>query len=265
MILGVPYDGSSSYMRGTAEAPRHIREAFRSESSNAWSESGIDLAAPGVLADAGDIALNGDDNPRTAIEQAVTRVLEQGGRPLVLGGDHSITYPIVRAVRRQHPRLAILHFDAHPDLYPEFQGDRYSHACPFARILEEKLADRVVQIGIRTMNEIQREQALRFGVEVIEMRGLHLLGELSFEQPLYISIDVDALDPAFAPGVSHREPGGLSTRQVVDLIHQLRARVVGADLVELNPRVDRDGITATTCAKLVKELAAKMLATDLRE
>ena len=172
-------------------------------------------------------------------------LLESGGRPIVLGGDHSISYPVVRAVRWFHPRLSILHFDAHPDLYPEFEGDRFSHACPFARVLEEKLADQLVQVGIRTMNAIQRQQAERFGVDVIDMRAWSAGRRPALRNPVYISIDLDAFDPAFAPGVSHREPGGLTVREVLTVLQGVRVPIVGADVVEFNPELDPSGVTAT--------------------
>jgi len=149
-LLGVPYDASSSYQRGSAGAPVVIREALWSEAANTWTEAGLDLRESG-LDDDGDLWFS-DREPgseaRARIEQAVHSVLDSGRRPLLLGGDHSITYPVIRGLRTHYPRLGILHLDAHPDLYHEFQGDRYSHACPFARILEEGLADRLVQIGI---------------------------------------------------------------------------------------------------------------------
>ncbi len=262
-LLGVLYDASSSFQRGPAEAPPLIRRALHSPSSNLWTENGTDLGADGALADAGDVTLTDPDErserTRGEIEAAVAALLAQGARPLVLGGDHSITYPVLRAFHRVHPRLSILHVDAHPDLYDEFEGDRYSHACPFARIMEEGLATRLVQVGIRTMNGHQAQQARRFGVEVIEMRALEEPLRLSFDTPLYVSFDLDALDPSFAPGVSHREPGGLSARQAIALIQGIAAPLVGADVVEFNPRNDPAGITAPVAAKLVKELAARLL------
>jgi arginase family enzyme len=130
---------------------------------------------------------------------------------------------------RSHPALSILHFDAHPDLYDDFRGNPHSHASPFARIMETKLAQRLVQVGIRNMNGHQREQAERFGVEVIEMKNLQDGLELQFDTPVYVSVDMDGLDPAFAPGVSHREPGGLTTRQVIEIIQSIGTPVVGAD------------------------------------
>ncbi len=184
-------------------------------------------------------------------------MLEKGLRPIVLGGDHSVTYPVVKALGRRYKKLNILDFDAHPDLYDEFEGDRYSHACPFARIMEERLVSRLVQVGIRTMNGHQRRQAERFGVEVIEMREFRENLALVFESPVYISFDMDALDPAFAPGVSHHEPGGLSTRQAIQMIQTITAKIVGADIVELNPGRDPLGMTAMAAAKILKEIAGK--------
>jgi agmatinase len=179
--------------------------------------------------------------------------------PISLGGDHSITYPIIKALSQKYKNLNILHFDAHPDLYNDFQGNRYSHASPFARIMEEKLAQRLVQIGIRTVNAHQREQIERFDVEVFGPHEWERALELEFDSPVYISFDIDGLDPAFAPGVSHREPGGLSTRQALDIIQGVKGNVVAADIVEFNPRMDPLLITGTVCAKLLKEIAAKML------
>lgn len=258
-LLGVRYDAASSFLRGTADAPMLIREALRSEAGNLWAESGLDLGAEGLLFDAGDFTPASGEDAIGAVEQAALRVLERGLPLLTLGGDHSITYPLVRALRRFHPRLAILHFDAHPDLYDEFQGDRYSHACPFARIMEEGLAERLVQVGIRAATGHQREQAARFGVETIEMAQWRDGLSLAFDTPLYLSFDLDVLDPAFAPGVSHPEPGGLSTRQALAALRSLEARVVGADLVEYNPTRDPLGLTAMVAAKLLKEIAAKLL------
>jgi len=203
---------------------------------------GIDLGQDGALGDVGDVPLGTSGaEVRARIEDAVRTLLDAGGRPIALGGDHSITYPIVRAVRWFHPRLSILHFDAHPDLYPEFQGDPYSHACPFARIMDEKLADQLVQVGIRTMNATQRTQAERHGVDVIDMRAWVTGRRPALEAPIYISIDLDAFDPAFAPGVGHREPGGLTVREVLTVLQGLPVPIVGADVVEFNPQQDAGG------------------------
>lgn len=259
-MIGFPFDDYSSFMKGATAAPTLIRQAFRSESSNLWSETGINLGQESLIADLGDASLTVSTHPLIEIERAITELLDQNLVPISLGGDHSITYPIIKAFSKKYDKLNILQFDAHPDLYDEFQGNRFSHACPFARIMEEGLAAHLVQVGIRTMNDHQRQQAQKFGVKVNQMKECCDDMKFEFNSPLYISFDTDALDPAFAPGVSHHEPGGFSTRQVINIIHKVKApAIVGADIVEYNPIRDFEGMTAMVCAKILKELAGKML------
>jgi arginase len=258
-LIGLPYDASSSYLRGPSEAPPLIRAALHSPHWNRWTEAGRDLGVPGLLTDAGDLPLPPTEAARDQIEAGIAQLLAGGWRPIALGGDHSVTYPILRAVSRSHPSLTILHLDAHPDLYHEFEGDPLSHACPFARIMEEGLVRRLVQVGIRTMNGLQRSQAERFGVEVIDMRSWEAGRRPVLDGDVYLSIDLDGLDPAFAPGVSHREPGGLSVREVLTLVQSTGGTLIGADVVEYNPGQDLGGVTAVVAAKIVKELAGRML------
>jgi len=263
-LLGIPLDVNSSYLRGPAGAPQKIRGALHCDASNMWSELGVDLAASGAFADAGDLRLSDSlgkiDQDFAEIERAVDLLLRKGERPISLGGDHSITYPILRAFARQYADLTIVHFDAHPDLYDEFKESRVSHACPFARIMEEGLAKRLVQVGIRTMNAHQRAQADKFRVDVLEMRSLPAYERMQVKGPVYISFDMDVLDPAFAPGISHWEPGGMSVREAIAHLHAIEATIVGADLVEYNPVRDSSGITATVAAKILKELMGRTIA-----
>jgi len=258
-IIGIRYDENSSFTKGAADAPPQIRAALRSDAWNLTSENGTDLSGESTFFDAGDIEPVAGSDMLTLIENSIYTLIGDGLTPISLGGDHSITHPIVRAFARKYKDLSILHFDAHPDIYDSYQGNRNSHASPFARIMEQKLVKRLVQVGVRTFTAHQREQIRKFGVETIEMRNVTPDLQLEFDSPIYISFDVDALDPAFAPGVSHREPGGLSTRQAIDLIQRLKGKVVGADIVEFNPRMDPLHVTGTVCAKLFKEIAAKML------
>jgi len=254
-LLGLPTDINSSHMRGAAKAPQIIREAMLSPSSNRWSETLVDLEAPGTLNDEGDVALQEDEGDCDRITEAVERVMAKGLTPLSFGGDHSVTYPILRAVAKRHPKLSILHFDAHPDLYDSFAGNRLSHACPFARIMEAGLARTLVQVGIRTLNAHQQDQARKFGVTIIEMNDFDVRRVPIPSGPLYVTIDLDGLDPAFAPGVAHPEGGGLSVRDVVRVLHRIKGPIVGADVVELLPSADVGGLTAVAAAKLAKELA----------
>jgi arginase len=258
-LLGVPLDENSSFLRGAAQAPQHIRQALHSPSANLCTESGLDLAQERRWLDLGDLELSAGPAAMAEIEAAAAGLAGQGARPLFFGGDHSVTHPLVAGLAQTWPGLNILHLDAHSDLYDEFEGSRASHACPFARIMEAGLAARLVQVGIRTLTPHQRRQAERFGVEIIEMRHFEPGLKLSFSGPLFVSLDLDVLDPAFAPGVSHHEPGGLSTREVIHLIQQVQGECVGADLVELNPTRDPAGISAMAAAKLAKELIARLL------
>ena len=256
-LVGVPYDASSSFLRGSAAAPPLVRQALRSPAGNSYTERGADLSQ---LADAGDLALTEDAaNARVMIQAGIELSLQNGFSPIALGGDHSITYPIMRAIARVHPAVTILHIDAHGDLYDEFEGDRFSHACPFARIMEERLCARLVQVGIRTLTPHQRDQIARFNVETIEMQHFAGGARPSIAGPVYLSIDLDGLDPAFAPGVSHREPGGLSVRDVLTMIHALDGPIVGADVVEFNPSQDLGNVTASVAAKIVREIAGGIL------
>lgn len=269
-VVGLPYDGGSPFLRGAAAAPAEIRDALRSTSSNMATESGRDLGRERRFQDLGDLDLadNGDDAFRE-VEETVGEILDRGARVLSLGGDHSLAWPILRAYGRRFEGLHVLQLDAHPDLYDELDGSRTCNACPFVRVLEEGLVARLVQVGIRTMNPHQQRQAERFGVEVIPMalwyrarRPEEVLATIRRSDPpaaLYLSLDLDVIDPAGAPGVSHPEPGGASVRDVVALLQALDAPLVGADIVELNPRRDGAGLTARVAAKLLKEVAERML------
>jgi len=255
-LIGLPTDSHSSFLRGAAGAPSAIRAALASGHSNRATESGGELGLDLVVEDLGDLPLEEGSGDAARISDAVEAASREGAVPICLGGDHMVTFPIVTGLARVHGTVNILHFDAHPDLYDDFEGDPLSHASPFARIMENGLARRLVQVGIRTMNGHCREQAKRFGVEVMEMRDFHPDRVPIPDAPLYVSIDLDGLDPAFAPGVSHHEPGGLSTRDVLSVLHRIDGGIIGADVVELNPSRDINQMTATVAAKLVKELAA---------
>lgn len=258
-LIGIPFDGQSSYLRGAADAPPRIREALHCAASNDWTELGVNLGAASAYEDAGDLRFSEKD-AFAAIESGVRKMLDEERRVISLGGDHSITFPILKAFAPKYPKLTIFHFDAHPDLYDEFEGNKLSHACPFARIMDAGLAQRLVQLGIRTATQHQREQAKKFGVEVVEMRHLPAHEKLKAAGPVYISFDIDVLDPAFAPGVSHRESGGMTVREAIAHLQSIQGDVVGADLVEYNPVRDLDGMTATAAAKILKEILGKMIA-----
>ncbi|KAJ0113300.1 hypothetical protein Patl1_00245 [Pistacia atlantica] len=261
-LLGVPLGHNSSFLQGPAFAPPRIREAIWCGSTNSTTEEGKQLSDPRVLTDVGDVPVQeirdcgvDDDRLMNVISESVKLVMDEDPlRPLVLGGDHSISFPVVRAVSEKlGGPVDILHLDAHPDIYHSFEGNMYSHASSFARIMEGGYARRLLQVGLRSITSEGREQGKRFGVEQYEMRTFsrdrHLLENLMWT----------VLILPFAPGVSHIEPGGLSFRDVLNILHNLQADVVAADVVEFNPQRDTvDGMTAMVAAKLVRELTAKI-------
>ena len=258
-VLGIPFDENSSFLKGSAKAPQKIIEAFYSDSSNAFSENGFNCRDTKKIKIIDEVKLSSGDLAIEEIRNKAEDELGKGNNLISIGGDHSITFPLLQAHSTQYKSLNILHFDAHPDLYDNFENNPFSHASPFARIMENNLVKRLVQIGIRTLNNHQREQVNKFGVEVIEMKDFN--SDLSFEftGPVYISLDIDGLDPAFAPGVSHPEPGGLTTRNIINIIHSLKGDVIGGDIVEYNPIKDINDMTAITAAKLLKEIIGKIM------
>lgn len=260
-LLGLPQDNNGSYMSGPALAPARIREALHSDSANMFTEFGHDLGNKTLWSDAGNVLLDGLSGQEAfdAIHTAVIKLLALGHQLVSMGGDHSVSFPTILAHAKAYKGLNILHIDAHGDLYDNLLDNHFSHATPFARLMESGLISRLVQVGNRTLNTHQRQQAKRFGVEIHEMRDLTGVPAISFEGPVYLSLDLDALDPAFAPGVSHFEPGGMSTRSVLDIIQTFKGHLVGADVVELNPHRDPYGMTAMVAAKLVKELISRLL------
>jgi len=258
-VVGVPSDENSSYLKGTAEAPQKIIEAFHSGSTNLTVENGIDLSKDERIVELGNMNFTEDRNVIFQIEEQFDKILEYNFKIISLGGDHAVSYPLTKSTAKKYDKITILHFDAHPDLYDEFEGNKFSHACPFARVMEENLAVRMVSVGIRGMNAHQREQAKKFGVEINEMKDWKGSIDFKFDTPIYISLDMDVLDPGFAPGISHYEPGGLSPREVISIIHKINQPIIGADIVELNPSRDINNITAMTAAKFLKEIAGKMI------
>lgn len=257
-LMGLPTDQNSSFERGAALAPAAIREALWSDRGNLSTGSGLEIGADIDLVDRGDLPLSDNDvaDDDAKITQAIADVMALDAVPLALGGDHAVTFPLIASVAAKHGAVSILHFDAHPDLYADFEGNPRSHASPFARIMEAGHAKRLVQVGIRTLTHHCREQAERFGVEILPMSGFAPEQVPVLEGPLYVSIDLDGIDPSEAPGVAHPEPGGLTVREVLATLARQKAHIVGADIVELNPNRDVNGVTAILAAKLVRELSA---------
>ena len=259
-LIGIPLDLNSSFLRGPAYAPARIRQMEKDGSANIFSEEGIAIAENQVFTDLGDIKFTGS-NPVDAFNLIRETIKEHtaGNKKIIcLGGDHSITYPIIEGLTGQYTDLHILHFDAHTDLYENFEDNPYSHASPFARIMETGKIKSLTQVGIRTLTTEQRAQSARYGIRTIEMKNINFDFIQHLPSPLYISLDLDVLDPAYAPGVSHHEPGGLSTRQLLTMIQMIKVKIIGADIVEYNPMRDVNNMTAMVAYKFFKEIASKM-------
>jgi agmatinase len=272
-LLGVPYDGGVSYRTGARFGPRAVRE--QSSLIRPWNPVLKVLPFERLrVADCGDVDVVPISIERThaAIEHRVDEVLAAGARPLCVGGDHSITLPILRALARRHGPLGVVHFDAHPDTWDEYFGSKLFHGTPFRRAVEEGLIDttRFVQVGIRgplygpedfAFHDEHGIEVLR--IEPIKENGLAwAVGRLTRLRggPLYCSFDIDALDPAYAPATGTPEVGGLTSWEALSLVRALvGTSLVGADVVEVSPPYDGPGqITALMAANLAFELLGVM-------
>ena len=260
-LIGIPYDENSTFANGPALAPPKIRQMDVGGSANRFSEFGVAIHEGKNYLDLGDIDFRGLSRKGVyeKIKTTIAQELSTDDKIISLGGDHSVSFPLIEAYAQKYQNLNVLHLDAHADLYDDFEGNPFSHASPFARLMEKNILDSLTQVGIRTLNTHQQEQADKFGVKIIEMKDFNFDFISKLEGPLYISLDLDVLDPAFAPGISHHEPGGMSTRQLISIIQQIDVPVVGADIVELNPKRDLNDATAMVAYKLFKEIAHKML------
>ena len=268
-VLGVPYDSSTSYRGGTRFGPRAIRE----QSLLLWGYNNAQHVAPFrslKVVDYGDVDVVPPDIQAThsQIELTANRILDSGCRLLTLGGDHSISLPLLRAHAKKHGPLAVVHFDAHPDTWDsEYPGQPFSHGTPFKRAIEEGLVDTTayVQIGIRgpTNGPQDYADAIALGTRMITLDEFRkrTLADVSDEvrmvvgtKPLYVTPDIDVVDPAFAPGTGTPEVGGLTSYEILQLVRGLRGlKAVGFDLVEVSPPYDHAGITSILAANLAFE------------
>jgi arginase len=256
-LIGLPTDINSSFERGAAQAPKFIRNEFWSDRGNASSENGLERGRDYQISDKGDLPLTeAIDSDDALIRTAAHNAAQSTAIPIFLGGDHAVTFPIIEGIVAHYGPVSILHFDAHPDIYDNFENNPRSHASPFARIMERGLAKQLVQVGIRTLTHHCRDQAERFSVKIIGMPDFTPDKVPVLEGPLYISLDLDGVDPSEAPGVSHPEPGGLTVREVLAVIRRQSASIIGADIVEYNPSRDINSVTAIVAAKMIREIAS---------
>jgi len=268
-LLGIPYDGGTSYRSGARFGPRAVRE--QSSLIRPWNPVlKVHPFERLCVADCGDVDVVPISIERTheAIERRIDAVTAAGARPLCVGGDHSVTLPVLRSLARRHGPLAVVHFDAHPDTWDEYFGSKLFHGTPFRRAVEEGLIDpqRFIQVGIRgpLYGSEDFEFHDRHGIEVLRIEPIKeqglawAAGRLARLRgaPLYCSFDIDAVDPAYAPATGTPEVGGLTSWEALTLVRSLAgATLVGADVVEVSPPYDGPGqITSLLAANLAFEL-----------
>lgn len=271
-LIGIPFDGGTTNRPGARHGPREIRNqsSLVRRVHHVTGLSPFDLAQVG---DCGDVVLNplDLDGALDTISRFFADVRRAKVRPLAVGGDHLVTLPILRGLTDKP--VGLIHFDAHSDTYDEFFGNRYNHGTPFRRAVEEGLLDpkRMVQIGIRGSISDARnydfardagiriifiEEVMERGVESVMAEARSIVGKSA----TYISFDIDAIDPSFAPGTGTPEIGGIMTREAQQMIRALAGLdIMGADLVEVSPPLDPSGVTALTGATLLYELLCAML------
>ncbi len=267
-LVGIPYDGGASYRPGARFGPRAVRD--QSSLIRPWNPVlGVSPFEKLRVADYGDVDVAPISIERTfeAVEGEMGRLVEHGVIPVSVGGDHSVTLPILRALARRHGPLGLVHFDAHPDTWDEYFGSKYFHGTPFRRAVEERLIDprRTIQIGIRGPLYGSDDFAFhaQHGLEVIRIeevkeRSIAWVAERMRRlagAPVYCSFDIDAVDPAYAPGTGTPEVGGLTAYEAVSLVRALQGlTLIGADVMEVSPLYDGPGqVTALLAANLLFE------------
>jgi agmatinase len=274
-VVGVPFDSGVSYRPGARFGPGHIRESSRllRPYNPAMDTSPF---ATLQVADAGDMAVNpfSIDEAITTIEREARGLLERSDRLLTLGGDHTVALPLLRAVAAQHGPVAVVHFDAHLDTWDTYFGAAYTHGTPFRRASEEGLLDQsgCLHVGIRgslySAGDLSQDTGLGFQVvtapeaDDLGVRGIaERVAARVGDRPVYVSVDVDVLDPAHAPGTGTPEAGGLTSRELLGILRSFAAlRLVGADIVEVAPAYDHAQITGIAAAHVGYELLSAMAA-----
>lgn len=272
-IVGVPFDAGVSYRPGARFGPAHVRASSKLlRNYNPMLD--VEPFAAQQVADAGDLAVNPFDiqSAITDIDSGFRTVLEQSQRIVTLGGDHTIALPILRVLEEVYGPVAVLHFDAHLDTWDTYFGAPYTHGTPFRRASEEGLIDQEasMHVGIRgplySREDLSSDEVLGFQVV-----GAHMLDDLGSRgvveqiarrignRPTYVSVDIDVLDPAAAPGTGTPEPGGLTSRELLSILRSLAGlNVVGADIVEVSPAYDHAEITGIAAAHVAYELISAM-------
>jgi len=268
-VVGIPFDSGVSYRPGARFGPAAVREASRLLRPY---HPGLDVSPfeRAQVVDAGDIAANPMDIPLAidTVERAAGALLDDGAKLVSIGGDHTIALPLLRALSRRHGPVALLHFDAHLDTWDSYFGASYTHGTPFRRAVEEGVLDTsaLCHVGIRgplyDRGDLTGDKELGFGIVTsadVLRRGVDEvvggLRERIGDRPLYVSVDIDVLDPAHAPGTGTPEAGGLTSRELLEILRGLAGtNLVSADVVEVAPAYDHAEITSIAAATVIYDL-----------
>ena len=260
VILGVPLDRTESYRSGTRDAPDRIRRV--SDVLETFSPAlGLDLEEV-HLADWGNVEIIGSMEQTLADVADACETAGRAGLPLVLGGEHTITVGSVRGLKRVYPEICVVHVDAHLDLRDQYDGERISHATVMRRVADDLGADRIAQVGIRSGTREEFAYAQRCLTSQAALQLDNVTRHALADRPIYLSIDIDVLDPSCAPGTGCPEPGGPSFTELLRFIYSLRGlHVVAADVTEVLPKADVNDITSAAAAKIVREIALAFVRT----
>jgi agmatinase len=254
VVLGLPYDRTSSFLPGSRFGPQYIRQCADSiEDYSPYQEKSLlDLK----ICDLGNIEFSGEDW-LAQIETRVRKIYDKTKRMIFLGGEHTITPTIVRAIKKAHRDISLVQFDAHCDLRDEYLGEKNCHATAIRRAIDTLGADRVYQFGIRSGTGEEFASGKHLYKFSIHKPLSEVINEI--KEPIYISIDVDVLDPGVLPAVSTPEPGGVTYRELIDALLLLRGKeIAGADIVEYNPLAASPWPSGSTVAELLRELILVM-------
>jgi len=267
-LIGIPYDGGTTYRSGPRFGPRHVRE--QSAIIRPWNTAlNLDPFDEWRIGDFGDLSINplSIEDTFQRITEQLNRVLESGARTACVGGDHSILLPILRSIRKRFGPVGLIQFDAHNDTWGGYFGSPHSHGTPVRRAVEEGLLTPrdVFQIGLRgqVYSKDDFDFSREHGFKIVTSEEVHDGGLGSVRRhlkslarrPVYITLDIDVVDPAFAPGTGTPQVGGLSSAQIIDHVRNLRGlNIVGCDLVEVSPPYDNGEITSLLAANLLYEM-----------
>jgi len=261
VVYGAPFDGTTSFRPGTRFAPGIMRlESYGLETYSPYLD--IDLEDYKVF-DGGDLELPFGNTQRVLedIESFATEIVSAGKKPLMIGGEHLVTLSNLRAVHKEYPELHVVHFDAHADLREDYMGERLSHATVMRRIWDIVGDNKIYQFGIRSFEKAESEfSKSHTTTEKFTCETTSAVAEQLKGKPVYVTIDLDVLDPSIFPGTGTIEPGGVTFKELLAAVHSLKTlNVVGADVVELSPHNDASGLSTAVACKVLRELLLTIL------